>query len=98
MTAFGGEKNGSTDGIGRCGHLISVRQFTESQKGSAAIEVLVGFEKAVFSTVIRLDEPAAVADLFTLLDSLHGYSLAHIGDLELLRSSSRIVAKQPESC
>jgi hypothetical protein len=97
MTTIAGDKNDRTDGIDQYGKLISVRQFTEPKNG-AALEVLVGFEKAVFSAVLRLDEAAAIADLFTVLDSLHGYSLAQIGELELLRSSSRIAAKQPQYC
>ena len=45
----------SVQGIEKSGRLISVRPFSDKHRG-AAIELLVGFEKAVFSTVIRLDD------------------------------------------
>jgi hypothetical protein len=96
LTTIGGGETGPTDGIDRHGKLMRVRQFTEHTSG-AAIEILVGFEKAVYSAVIRLDEAEAIADLFTLLDSLHGYSLVQIGEVDLSHSS-RILAKGPQYC
>jgi hypothetical protein len=86
------EANRSTDGIERSGRLISVRPFNE-KNGNGAIEILVGFEKAIFSAVIRLDDPAAIPDLIRILDSLHGYCLKEIGNIELARFTSRIVTK-----
>ena len=79
-------------GISRGSRLKSVRQFPDKKAG-AAIELLVGFKKAIFSTVIRLDDAAAVNDLFKILDSLHGYSLETIGKTPVARLSSQIVAK-----
>jgi hypothetical protein len=97
MTTIDQGETGPTDGIERHGKLLNVRQFNEHNDG-AAIEILVELQKAVYSTVLRLDESAAIADLFTLLDGLHGYSLAQIGEVELSRNTSRIIAKEPQSC
>jgi hypothetical protein len=87
--------DGSAEGIEQYGKLRSARQFSE-KNGGEAIEILVDFEKAVHSAVIRLDDPAAIADLFTLLDGLQGYSLNEIGEVEL-SESSRITVKQAQS-
>jgi hypothetical protein len=84
----------SVQGIEKSGRLKSVRPFQEKD-GGAALELLVGFEKAVFSTVIRLDDSAAISDLFKVLDSLHGYSLKEIGDLRVLESPQIIAQKVP---
>jgi hypothetical protein len=92
MTTIQLEANRSTDGIERFGRLISVRSFDENN-GNRAIEILVGFEKAVFSAVIRLDDAGAIPDLIKILDSLHGFCLKEIGNIELARFTSRIVVK-----
>jgi hypothetical protein len=92
MTTLQVEANCSIDGIEKFGRLISVRPFNE-KNGNGAIEILVGFERAVFSAVIRLDDPAAIPDLMRILDSLHGSCLKEIGNIELARFTSRIVAK-----
>jgi hypothetical protein len=89
-------RDGSAEGIEQYGKLRSVRQFSENN-GGEAIEILVDFEKAVYSAVIRLDDPAAVADLFTVLGGSQGYLLSEIGEVEL-SGSSRITAKQAQSC
>jgi hypothetical protein len=94
MTTIGTAASASSEGIEKYGKLKSVRQFSD-HKGVAAIELIVGFEKAAFSAVIRLDDAAAIADLYTVLGCLHGYSLQQIGDLELTRSP-RILAKYPQ--
>jgi hypothetical protein len=91
MTTIQLETNRSSDGIERFGRLISVRPFNE--KNTPAIELLVGFEKAVFSAVIRLDDPAAIPDLIKILDSVNGFSLREIGNVQLARFTSRIVPK-----
>lgn len=96
MTTVEVEANGSTEGIERFGRLISARPFAEKNAG-AAIELLVGFEKAVFSAVIRLDDPAAIPDLCKILDSFHGHSLREIGNTELARIPSRITVKLKSS-
>lgn len=95
MTTIELGASSSSEGIENYGTLISVREFPE-KSGSSALELLVGFEKAVFSAVIRLDDPSAIPGLFAVLDSLHGYSLKQIGSVRLANFSSRIVAKQPE--
>jgi hypothetical protein len=81
----------SVQGIEKSGRLVSVRPFSDKD-GGAAIELLVGFEKAVFSTVIRLDDSAAISDLFKVLDSLHGYSLKEIADVPVV-DSPQIIAQ-----
>jgi hypothetical protein len=86
----------SSEGIESYGKLISVRQFPE-KNGGAALELLVGFEKAVYSAVIRLDDSSAIPDLFAVLDSLHGHSLKEIGNIQLANVSSRIVEEKPSS-
>jgi hypothetical protein len=96
MTTIELESNRSSDGIERLGRLISVRPFNEKH-GNAAIEILVSVEKAVFSAVIRLDDPAAIPGLITILDSLYGYSLKEIGNIQLARFTSRVVAKPRSS-
>jgi hypothetical protein len=83
---------GRAEGIEERGRLRSVRHFSE-KNGGEAIEILVDFEKAVYSAVIRLDEPAAIAGLVTVLGGLQGYSLKEIGEVEL-SESSRITARQ----
>jgi hypothetical protein len=93
MTTMEGEETESTEAIDRLGHLISVRSFTEKNRG-AAIEILVDFEKKVHSAVIRLDDPTAIPDLVKVLESFRGYSLREIGNAELANLSSRIMLKR----
>jgi len=83
---------------GEYGRLISVRLFF-GKNGGPTIEPFVGCEKAIFSTVIRLDDPEAVADLFNVLDSLHGHSLKEILRLKKSDSSTarRFSPRQPQS-
>jgi hypothetical protein len=69
-------------GIERHGRLVSVRSFEDSN-GHAAIEILVRIKNVVYSAVVRLDDVRIASDLFTLLDSLHGWSLKEIGDMQL---------------
>jgi hypothetical protein len=94
MTTIGTAASASSEGIEKYGKLKSVRQFSDRQTG-AAIELIVGFEKAAFSAVIRLDDPTAIPDLYRVLGYLNGYSLQQIGDLEVAHSS-RISAKDPQ--
>jgi hypothetical protein len=72
----------SVEGIDEAGRLVTARQCREKDGGNA-IELLVGFEHARFSTVIRLDDPEAIPDLFKRLNPLRGFTLKEIGDIEL---------------
>lgn len=72
----------SVEGIEEEGRLVTARLCREKNGGSA-IEILVGFEGARFSTVIRLDDPAAIHALFKNLNPLRGFTLKEIGDIEL---------------
>ncbi|HWO41376.1 MAG TPA: hypothetical protein VNO43_06190 [Candidatus Eisenbacteria bacterium] len=92
MSTIESGTNQAAGEIERRGRLISVRAFKDKKSG-AAIELLVGFEKAVFSAVMRLDDPGVVPDLLKILESLHGCSLLEIGNAELARISSRPVLK-----
>jgi len=92
MSSIEREASGAAEGFERHGRLISVRAFKDKKSG-AAIELLVGFEKAIFSAVMRLDDPAVVPDLLKILESLQGCSLLEIGNAELARISSRLVLK-----
>jgi hypothetical protein len=96
MTTIDLESNRSSEEIERSGTLMSVRPFHE-KNGNAAIEIVVSVQKAVFSAVIRLDDPAVIPDLIGILDSLYGYSLKEIGNIPLARLTSRIVAKPRSS-
>jgi hypothetical protein len=96
MRSMEDEANESTGAIDRFGHLTSVRSFSE-KNGSAAIEILVDFEKVLHSAVIRLDDPTAIPDLVKILESFRGYSLREIGDAELANLSSRIMVKRKTS-
>jgi hypothetical protein len=72
----------SVEGIEEAGRLVTARQCREKDGGNA-IELLVGFERARFSTVIRLDDSAAIPGLFKRLNPLRGFTLKEIGDIEL---------------
>jgi hypothetical protein len=61
--------------------LLSVHNFPEKDGGSA-LQLLVGFERTCFSTVLRLDDSAGIAGLFKRLSALQGFSLKEIGEVE----------------
>ena len=61
--------------------LLSVHHFPEKDGGSA-LRLLISLGRTCFSTVLRLDDSAAIPKLFQKLRGLQGFSLKEIGEAE----------------
>ena len=61
--------------------LLSVHYFPEKD-GGFALQLVMGFERTCFSTVLRLDDSSEIPELFKKLSALQGFSLKEIGEVE----------------
>ena len=64
------------------GKLVNARPFAD-RNGVSAIELTVAFKGVTCSTLLRLDNSAAIPKLSEQLNELRGFTLKQIGTMEL---------------
>ena len=60
-----------------------MRDYSQTKMGSVQLSSAVAFEGVTCSTLLRLDNSAAMLGLSEQLNELHGFTLKQIGDMNI---------------